>query len=357
MAAARDLRRDSEQLLNAVQLACESGDLEPLKAALQVIPIDASHRDIFHGQTCMHLACSIENAAVVRFLLQNGAGKLLYSGGSTRHSKYPISLVETADVMFTLLELHPELVTHQFVFTQPILCRATEMFVRGKGGWTLDKIKRLVEVYGCPVDAPSPLYLSALAICFCAAVSPNSRALFWYLVGQKAQLSDNSSYRSHFRSLSVMKRNGFSEEGRSLNETPAEAYDDLMRYLVVERGLDIDEAKDHPTALSFAIGFGKSGPAALLIRWGASVWLALSAPSQLPTLSPEDAATIKDAIRQRAYAKRARLVAAYRYPRKHSNVRRWEREEEKQEKQPIGIETTTGTDTAGVPARDGDGKL
>jgi Ankyrin repeat len=351
MAAARDSRRDAEQLLGAVQIACDSGDMDALNAALASgIPIEASHREVSWGYTCMHLASSLGNAEVVRYLLQNGGGRLLHSCGSMHYTNYPISLVESADVMFTLLEFHPELAPHRFFCTESILCRATRSFVRGKGGWTLDKIKRLVEEHRCPVDAPPPLggnvsHASALDICFYSAISPNARALFWYLARERhAALTDNSSYLSHFRSLAVTWRVVLSEEGRCLDETPPEAYDDLMRYLIVERGLNIDEAGKHETALSLAVDFERSEPAALLIRWGASLWPVLLRPDGYRMLSPKGAATIKDAIRQRAYAKRARLVAAYRYPRKHSNVRRWERGEERR-KQPDSIETETATGT------------
>jgi Ankyrin repeat len=344
MAAAREVRKDAEELLNAVQLACESDDLEPLKAALRSgIPIEASHRHVSYGHTCMHVACSYGNAKVVRYLLQNGAGKLLYSCGSSPYLNYPLMHPTTASVIFTLLEFHPELATPEYPYdgVPPPLYRAADAFAQGQGGWTLNNIKQLVEEHGCPVDVSDDLGLTALGICFISAVSWNARSLFWYLATERRAALSKGCH-SHFRDLSRCWRELFSEEGRRLDDISAEAYDDLMRYLIVERGLDVDDIVDGTTPLWLAFSLRKVGPAALLIRWGASVWLALSGPSQLPTLSPEGAVTIKDAIRERAYTKRARLVAAYRYPRKHSNVRRWEREEEKEEEnkeRPKAMET------------------
>jgi hypothetical protein len=273
----------------------------------------------------MHLACNLGNAKVVRCLMQNGGGRLLYSCGSIGRLWYPISHVTSADAVFTLLEFHPELAWYRPPYTASFLSRAADDFIGGKGGWTLDRIKQLVEVYGCTLNSPEAL--SPLTICFINAASPNARALFWYLARErKATLTDPSSALSHFRALSNVGRIYLSE---------AEAFDDLMRYLIVERGLEIDEAGKYKTALSIALRLGQAadldnqGPAALLIRWGASLWPALLRPDGYRMLSSKGAATIKDAIRQRAYTKRARLIAAYRYPRKHSNVRRWETEEEK----------------------------
>jgi hypothetical protein len=54
------------------------------------------------------------------------------------------------------------------------------------------------------------------------------------------------------------------------------------------------------------------------------------------TFSFEDGKAVQAAIRENAWKKRAQLVAAYRCPRKHDGLRRWERSEKEVETKAAG---------------------
>jgi hypothetical protein len=316
--------------------------VEALRSLLDAgIPISATHPEVEDDMNCVQVACQADRLEALEFLLARGGKELILNNCFFGNC---MDMARRPGVLFALIKARPTLAHYRAgYFREPVLVKLAGWLSDENVDLTVEAVQRFVDTYAVPVDVADTMGTTALTTCFFRGYEAKARELFFWLarekgaslVGGRGNDTGVPSDSEHiFTSLPPAREH-------------LECCNPLMTYLIEERGLDIDTPDANGMSalavmltllryLSDGRRWSKVSTAAYLIKWGASVGRVVTVtPASKFTSSPamqafwaDAAGVLCEAIRERAWIKRARLVPAYRYPREHSNVRRWDKEEE-----------------------------